>query len=76
MCDIAKKRQIICITHLPQIASAADTHFLIEKISDSSSTKTNIRKLDHEESVKEIARMIGGAKITDQTLAAAREMKK
>ena len=76
ICDIAKKRQIICITHLPQIASAADTHFLIEKISDSSSTKTNIRKLDHEESVKEIARMIGGAKITDQTLAAAREMKK
>lgn len=72
---IAKSHQVICITHLPQIASMADTHFIIEKESDGVSTRTSIRQLDLEGSVQEIARILGGAAITDTVLNGAREMK-
>lgn len=67
--------QIICITHLPQIAAMADVHFLIEKVTDSGSTVSNIRKLSDDESIQELARMLGGVKITDAVLENAREMK-
>ena len=70
-----KSHQIICITHLPQIAAMADSHFLIEKTSNEISTISQIRKLDQEESVNELARMLGGVKITDTVLKNAREMK-
>ncbi|MCI6859297.1 MAG: DNA repair protein RecN [Eubacterium sp.] len=72
---IAKDRQVIAITHLPQIAAMADSHFLIEKTSDSNSTISNIYPLSEEESVRELARMLGGAKITDTVLENAREMR-
>ena len=72
---IAKNRQVICITHLPQIAAAADSHFLIEKNADSGSVRTQIRKLDEEGAVMELARILGGSKITDQIIGSAREMK-
>ena len=62
---IALNHQVICITHLPQIASMADSHYIIEKLTDGKTTLTNIRKLDTEESIEEIARILGGAKITD-----------
>lgn len=75
MNQTGKNHQIICITHLPQIASMADTHFLIEKTSESGSTVSNIRKLDEKESIEELARMLGGVKITDIVLESAREMK-
>ncbi len=71
----ARDHQIICITHLPQIAAMADTHFLIEKTSDASSTISEIRPLSREESIEELARMLGGARITDAVLENAREMK-
>ncbi len=71
----ARDHQIICITHLPQIAAMADEHFLIEKTSDSSSTISEIRPLSREESIGELARMLGGARITDAVLENAREMK-
>ena len=72
--NIAKKKQILCITHLPQIAANADTHFCIEKNSDENRTYTTIKKLDSEESVNEIARLIAGSNITDTTIEHAREI--
>src|SRR5699024_2872630 len=71
----AGSHQVICITHLPQIAAMADTHFLIEKTSSDASTISSIRMLDREESIAELARMLGGVKITDTVLENAREMK-
>ncbi len=72
---IAKKHQVICITHLPQIAAMADEHFLIEKQVLDNKTVTDIYALKNENIVNELARLIGGAKITDATLASAKEMK-
>lgn len=71
---LSKNNQIICITHLPQIAAMGDQHFLINKFYDSKNTKTSIEKLKDSEIVEEIARMTGGATITDFTLASAKEM--
>ena len=75
MALIGKNRQVICITHLPQIASMADTHFLIEKSVQGQSTITGIRKLKAAEEVEELARMLGGVEITDKVLGNAQEMK-
>lgn len=72
---LAMEHQIISITHLPQIASMADSHFIIEKTTDGLETKTNIQVLKEKESVKELARMLSGAKITDAVINNAREMK-
>ena len=72
---LQKKRQVIAITHLPQIAAMADSHYLIEKTSDANSTISNIYPLSEEESVKELARMLGGVKITEAVLQNAREMR-
>lgn len=73
---LSKNHQVICITHLPQIASMADHHLKIEKKSDQQETSTNIYSLDEEESVEELARMLGGAEITEAVMENAREMKK
>ncbi len=75
MNTLAKKHQIICITHLPQIAAMADTHFLIEKRIENQSTHTQIRRLEQEESIQELARMLGGVEITDAVIENAREMR-
>lgn len=72
---LAMKHQIICITHLPQIAAMADTHFQIEKSVEEERTKTKIHKLNENESVEELARMLGGAAITENVLNNAKEMK-
>ncbi len=72
---ISNKHQVMCITHLPQIAAMADEHFLIEKNVSEDRTVTNIVKLDEDAIVNELARLIGGAKITNATLDSAREMK-
>lgn len=72
---IGKKHQVICITHLPQIAAMADYHYLIEKSVKKKATISTIRSLDQEESVAELARMIGGVKVTDTVQESAREMK-
>lgn len=73
---IGRNHQVLCITHLPQIASMADRHYLIEKSSKTGKTKTQIHKLSEEASVSELARLLGGAQITDAVLENAREMKK
>ncbi len=72
---IAKNRQVICITHLPQIAAAADIHFLIEKNAGGGTARTDIRRLGYDESVMELARILGGSKITDNIIQSAGEMK-
>ncbi len=72
---VGRNHQVICITHLPQIASMADAHYLIEKHVEGTSTISNINLLDEEGSIKELARMLGGAEITETTLANAKEMK-
>ena len=72
---LGKSHQIICITHLPQIAAMADSHFLIEKSVENQATVSKIHKLTDEESVEELARMLGGVEITDTVLENAREMK-
>lgn len=75
MAVIGRSRQVLCITHLPQIAAMADAHFEIAKAVENGETRTGIRRLDHEESVRELARMLGGAKITGAVLKNAGEMK-
>ncbi|MBO5510069.1 MAG: DNA repair protein RecN, partial [Lachnospiraceae bacterium] len=72
---IGRTHQVICITHLPQIAAMADSHYSIEKNVVNNKTVTNIRKLVNEEEINEIARLLGGAQITASTIASAREMK-
>jgi len=76
MSVLGEKRQILCITHLPQIAALADRHFLIEKHSEGDTTTTEVFPLEQEDSVREVARMMGGSNITEATLAAAKELMK
>lgn len=72
--QLSRTKQVLCITHLPQIASFADQHYLIEKKEVSGRTKTSVRALDHEERTKEIARMVSGAKLTETSLKHAEQM--
>jgi DNA repair protein RecN (Recombination protein N) len=72
---IAGTHQVLCITHLPQIAAMADSHYIIEKTTDGITTKTSIRNLKEKESVDEIARILGGAVITETVMQSAKEMK-
>ena len=74
MAVIAKDHQVLAITHLPQIAAMADHHFMIEKNVSDGQTKTSIRELKAEESTDELARILGGAKITDTVRQNAKEM--
>lgn len=72
---ISRQHQVICITHLPQIASMADSHYIIEKNVENNKTKTNIRKLDRTSEIREIARLSGGDEVTELAFANAAEMK-
>ena len=71
---VAKGRQVLCVTHLPQIAALAEHHLLIEKTERQGRTYTEVTALDHGGRVRELARMIGGAEITPTTLKSAEEM--
>ncbi|MCH5256068.1 MAG: DNA repair protein RecN [Lachnospiraceae bacterium] len=72
---LGQKHQLICITHLPQIAAMADTHLLIEKTLKDERTITQIYELDENKSIEELARMLGGAEITENVINNAKEMK-
>ena len=72
---IAGAHQVICITHLAQIAAMADVHFMIEKNIVGKETQTSIRQLNEKESIEELARILGGAEITQTVLDGAKEMK-
>lgn len=73
LATLSRTKQVICITHLPQIAAMADHHFLIEKHQDSDRTRTSVEELDPEGAAREIARLHGGDHVTEITLASARE---
>lgn len=75
MAKIAKQRQVICITHLSQIAAMADGHFEIVKEVKDGKTRSKIRRLEEEETIAELARILGGAQITKTVLDSAKEMK-
>ncbi len=75
MNTLGRNHQIICITHLPQIAAMADAHYLIEKSVENSTTVSKIRLLNDEERVDELSRMLGGVEITDKVRESAREMR-
>ena len=72
--ELGETRQVFCVTHLPQVASLADHHFRISKISDGKSTKTVVTHLGDDERVEELARMLGGVEITSRTREHAAEM--
>lgn len=72
---VAGSTQVICITHLPQIAAMADRHFVIEKSSSSDNTITDIRRLSEEEGLGELARLLGSDALTEAAMSNAREMR-
>ena len=73
--NVAHVHQVICITHLPQIAAMADRHFVIEKVARKDSTVTGIRRLQEEENLQELGRLLGSDGMTDAVLGNAREMR-
>lgn len=73
--QVAAKHQVLCITHLPQIAAMADTHFVIEKSSMDNSTITDIYELNEEKSLGELARLLGSDSLTEAALENARQMR-
>ena len=72
--ELGASRQVLCVTHLPQVASLADQHFRVSKVTDGKSTRTRLHALNNDERVEELARMLGGVEITKKTLAHAAEM--
>ncbi len=73
---LAKRQQVVCITHLPQIAAFADQHFVIEKQEKGGRTRTTIRRMEEDERTREVARMLSGAKLTETSLEHARQLLK
>jgi DNA repair protein RecN (Recombination protein N) len=71
---LARAQQVICITHLPQIAAFADQHFLIEKVQRGGRTHTGVRQMEPGERVEEIARMLSGANLTETSRKHAEQM--
>ena len=74
MADVARRKQVLCVTHLPQIAAMADTHFSVEKGEKKGRTFTNVVRLGQEGRVEELARLIGGAAVTDVLKQSATEL--
>jgi DNA repair protein RecN (Recombination protein N) len=73
---LARRQQVVCITHLPQIAAFADQHFLIEKAEKGGRMRTSVRRMEEGERAREIARMLSGAKLTETSLEHARSLLK
>ena len=73
LAELSRTKQVLCVTHLPQIAAMADTHFLIEKAERGGRTFTSVTELDSEGRARELARLHGGDNITENTLISARE---
>ena len=71
---LGTNRQVLCVTHLPQVAAQGETHLQVSKKATDSSTRTHIQQLSNEQRTEEIARMLGGRKITKSTRQHAREM--
>jgi DNA repair protein RecN (Recombination protein N) len=76
LADVSRKRQVVCVTHLPQIAAMADNHYLIKKTEKGGHTYTRLKLLDRAEKIGELARLLGGAKVTELTRKHSEEMLK
>lgn len=74
--SLARTNQVLCVTHLPQIASSADHHYLIEKRAAGGRTRTSVRRLSAPERTEEVARMLSGAKLTDTSRQHAEQLLK
>lgn len=74
MCLIARNHQVLCITHLPQIAALGDAHFIVEKVAGEDRTDTHVRRLDQEGRVHELSRLVGGATDSESSLSHAAHM--
>ena len=72
--SLAKSNQVLCVTHLPQIATFADHHYVIEKKERDGRTRTTVRPVSGEERTEEVARMLSGAKLTDTSRKHAEQM--
>ncbi|MBI4727567.1 DNA repair protein RecN [candidate division TA06 bacterium] len=72
--EIGRKRQVLCITHLPQIAALGDSHYVVSKQENKGRTITNVEQLDQKQRVDELARMLGGSRVTETVVKHAREM--
>ncbi|HVY64492.1 MAG TPA: DNA repair protein RecN [Gammaproteobacteria bacterium] len=72
--ELAKARQVLCVTHLPQVASQGQAHYRVVKLTDGKASRTQVKPLSAEERVEELSRMLGGVEITDRTRAHAAEM--
>ena len=76
LCSVSRDKQVLCVTHLPQLAALANTHLLIAKSERDGRTYTTVTPLDMDGRMRELARIIGGANITETTLKSAAEMLK
>lgn len=74
--ELGANRQVLCVTHLPQVASLADHHFQVVKRSDGKTTRTEINRMSEEQRIEELARMLGGVEITEHTRRHAAEMRR
>jgi len=72
--DLGSRSQVLCVTHQAQVASQGDQHILVQKTGDKNSVRTELHALGDDQKIEEIARMLGGIAITENTLAHAREM--
>ena len=75
MANIAKNQQVLCITHLAQVACFADNHLFISKASDDNNTSVKVKELNEDDSILELAKMISGKDVTEQSIAHAKELK-
>ncbi|WP_130807130.1 DNA repair protein RecN [Senegalia massiliensis] len=72
--NISRNHQVLCITHLPQIAAMSDSHYLINKIEDNGNVRTVVNRLDYKSKIEELSRLLGGVNLTDTTRLHAEEM--
>jgi DNA repair protein RecN (Recombination protein N) len=72
--ELGARSQVLCVTHLPQVAAQGHHHLRVVKLTDGKTTRTSLNELAGQERVQEIARMLGGAQVTEKALAHAREM--
>ena len=74
LAQVSRRKQVLCVTHLPQLAAMADTHFCVEKGERAGRTYTQVVRLDREQRRGELARLTGGERITNAMLAGAEEL--
>ena len=74
LAEVAADRQVLCVTHLAQVASQGERHYRVVKLTDGKASRTNVRELSAEDRIEELSRMLGGIEITERARAHAEEM--